>query len=230
MVEILMSGLICDNDTARMYRYFGWDAACPLDFRKKLAAAAGDEVKIIINSNGGDMTIGTEIAAIIEEYGGNTVAITQGKAASAATLAMTGAKIRRCNAGAVFCIHNPWMYSDGDYREHALTAESLLNCKNACLNLYEKVLKDKSRDEISELMNKDIWINAQQALEYGLVDEIITGQAATQFAADAGGYPIITAAMRDMYTRHVAAEKVAEEERENGIKASRERLRALMEN
>lgn len=57
------------------------------------------------------------------------------------------------------------------------TAEELDNIKEAILSAYEPRIK-KSREEISALMNRDVWIDAVKALEYGLIDEISGGEGA----------------------------------------------------
>ena len=50
------------------------------------------------------------------------------------------------------------------------TAEELDNVKSAIIAAYSG--RVKSRDEISALMDRDIWLDAEKALEYGLIDRI----------------------------------------------------------
>lgn len=61
-------------------------------------------------------------------------------------------------------------------------------------------------------MDKDIWITPTQAREYGLIDEIVGAaqepeEEPAAFVAAAGRRIRLTAAMREQYQAHVAAER-----------------------
>ena len=90
----------------------------------------------------------------------------------------------------------------------------------------------KTREELVSLMDKDIWITPTQAKEYGLIDEIVALDGAEEeadpaaYVAAAGSRYRLTAAMRQQYRDHMAAERIAEE-RKRRADCIRARLRVL---
>ncbi len=217
-MDINLRGYLVDNDTADILRWCGWrDITAPMDIAAGLAAAiqAGEDVTLLINSPGGDMTVGGEIFSMLRRHEGTTEALVQGYAASAATMAMMGAKIIQSEPGAILCYHNPSSSVSGDHRTMSAAAESLKNVRESVLNLY-MTRTGKTREEIGALMDEDKWISPQQALEYGLIDKVVGLPAEEEsglpaFAAAAAPVPRVTAAMRQRYHDHVAAEAAEHE-------------------
>lgn len=231
MADINLRGYLCDNDTADVYRYWGWrDITCPSDIADALEAADGEDVTVLINSPGGDMTVGMEIRSILRRYKGKTIALFQGYGASSATLAASGCTEIHSEPGALLCYHNPTGEAHGDYQELGNAAESLRNARDCILEVYNARKGSKSAEELAELMDKDIFITPTQALEYGLVDKVLKltegAEPGPAFAAAVGGAPRITNAMREKYQAHVAAEKEAQANKDKASCALA-RIRAL---
>ena len=110
------------------------------------------------------------------------------------------------------------------------SAEALENARDCILEMYQaRKCGEKTRDELIELMEKNIWITPTQAKEYGLIDEIVGLDGAADdpaaFVAAVGGRIRLTAAMRKKYLDHVAAEKTAGQEAQ--AKRALARIRAL---
>lgn len=212
-MEIAIRGELVDNDSADLLRWYGWsDICCPSDVQNAVDnLPEGEELTLLINSPGGDMTVGTEIYSILRRCNRETTALVQGFAASAATLLLQGATRRNAEPGALICIHNPSLYAEGDYRDLGAAAESAGNAREAILDIYTQ-RATISREELGALMNRDIWISAKQAAESGLLDhvELYDGAEETESAAmvaSTGSMPRITAKMRAEFAAHRENEK-----------------------
>jgi len=224
MADIALRGELWDNDSVDVLRWWGWrDITAPMDIQAALEAAGGEEVTLLINSPGGDMGVGGEIRSMLRRYSGKTVALFQGFGASAATLAASGCDVIRSEPGALLCYHNPIGGAAGDHREMERSAEALRNARDCILEMYEARGGTRPRDELIELMDKDIWITPSQALEYGLIDEVAGMEEPeadpAAFVAAAGGRIRLTEAMRQKYRDHVAAERLPPARKEQAGRA-----------
>jgi len=232
MPDIALRGELWDNDSADVLRWCGFrDITAPMDIQAALDEAGGEDVTLLINSPGGDMSVGLEIRAMLRRYPGKTTAIYQGYGASAATLAAAGCKTIQSEPGALLCYHNPSGGAVGDHRDMDRAAEGLRNARDCILEVYTARGGTKSRDELIELMDKDVWISPTQAKEYGLIDEIVGEAQEPEGAAGPSGPARarrirLTTAMRQKYQDHLAAQRAEETANETASRALA-RLRAL---
>ena len=233
MADIALRGELWDNDSADVLRWWGWrDITAPMDIAAALEAAGGEDVTLLINSPGGDMSVGLEIRSMLRRYPGNTTALFQGYGASAATLAATGCRTIQREPRALLCDHHPSGGAEGGLRVEGRAAEALRNARDCVLEVYTARSSAKTREELMALMDKDIWISPTQALEYGLIDEIVGASGGAEdpaaFVAAASGRIRLTAAMRERYQAHMADLRAEEARKEQG-RRTLARLRALAE-
>lgn len=171
--KISIKGPIVTNIAGRIYRMFGWEAACPQDLAKELEEAAGEDVIVEINSNGGVATAGFEMYKTLMDYKGKVTAhvIT---AMSAASIVMCAADEVLASDAAIVMIHNTQCYAEGDYRDMQQEADSLIEFNQGIINVYVRKT-GRSREELQALMDKDTYMSPAAAMEYGFVDDYLYG-------------------------------------------------------
>ena len=136
----------------------------------------GETLTIEINSPGGSMFAGFEMYSVLLGAECDTEAEVQSLAASAASTAMLGCRRVKATPVAQVMIHNPAVTADGNQYDHRKTAEELAGFAQSILNAYELKCRGKrTRAELEAMMDSETWFPVQEAVEAGLVDEIIGG-------------------------------------------------------
>lgn len=177
MRQIDIRGVIVPDDDLWIYKWFGMDAVAPKIVRKALQEANGEPVEVLINSNGGDVFAGSEIFTILREYTGKVYIKIQSFAASAAAvIAMAGES--EMSPVAQLMIHNVSSYASGDNRDMEHMAEVLGNANRAIAAAF--VAKTgKSEAVILDLMARETWFTAEQAVKEGFVDRVMFDNSQT---------------------------------------------------
>lgn len=170
-------------DIAGPIGYWGANA----DYVKyKLNQMTDQEVKVRVNSLGGNVNDGLAIAALFEEHGNVTVDMIAMNASAATVLAM-GAKKIRIHANALFLIHKcmSWVQEFGYMNEDNINEviENLQKEKNdnakvdaVLAKMYAKRSGGKTKmADIVGQMKEGSWLSAKEALEAGFVDEVYEG-------------------------------------------------------
>lgn len=186
MVVINIRGDIISNDDKWIYDWFEMDATCPKDVKDILDAAAdGEEIEVLINSGGGSVMAGQEIYSALRGNDKVTIKIQSLAGSAAGVVAMAG----RCliSPVAMVMIHNVSMHgASGDYHDMQKNAE-ILRQMNAAMAAAYTEKSGRSQEEILRLMDRETWLTANQCLEYGFVDEIMTDQQIPQYTNSYSG-------------------------------------------
>ena len=149
---------------------FWGDEITPADFRDELEADEGD-VKVIINSPGGNVFAAAEMYDMLRAHKGKvTVSISSLAASAASVVAMAGDTVEISPVG-LMMIHNPSTMAWGDHKDFSRTIETLDQVKESIINAYTRKTH-LSREHLADLMDNETWMNAQKALELGFVDRI----------------------------------------------------------
>jgi ATP-dependent protease ClpP protease subunit len=147
--------------------------------RSKINDAKGEEINLVISSGGGSVTEGMGIADLIANYPNETTATGIGLVASIATVVLLSADKVKMTENAFLMIHRPWSYTMGNADELEATAELLDKMEAKLLDIYSAaVYKRKGRqkdleNKITQMMAAETWMTAQEALEFGFIDEIV---------------------------------------------------------
>lgn len=171
--KISIKGTIVTNTVASFYQYLGWEASCPADVAKGLEEAAGADVILEINSNGGVATSGFEMYKLLMDYEGKVTAHVI-NAMSAASIVMCAADEVLASDAAIVMIHNTQCYAEGDYRDMQMEADALSEFNQSIINVYTRKT-GRSREELQTMMDNDTHMSPEMAIENGFVDGYIYG-------------------------------------------------------
>jgi len=180
------------------------------DFNKNVVDQVLDkmhdqEVHVLIDSLGGSVADALSISSAFANHG-NVHVHYRGMNASAATISSMGAKHISIDASALYLVHKcsfvifEWDALNADellakaeeYKKKAADAEKI---DITIATMYAKRCK-KPMNELKALMAEDKWLTAQEAKEWGFVDEVIdecdqvhlTASVATAMASE--GMPV----------------------------------------
>lgn len=172
MKKVNIKGAIVSNNDAWIYEWFEMEATSPKSVSKEISDANGDELEVEINSGGGDVFAGSEIYTALKSYPGNVTVRIVGLAASAASvIAMAGKKVLM-SPTAQLMMHNVSSRTTGDYRDMQHASGVLKNANETIANAY--MLKSGMvKEKLLSMMDKETWLTAQQAKDYGLIDEVM---------------------------------------------------------
>ncbi|NUM50104.1 MAG: ATP-dependent Clp endopeptidase proteolytic subunit ClpP [Flavobacteriales bacterium] len=133
------------------------------------------DIQIYINSPGGSVYAGLGIYDTMQYIGPDTATICTGMAASMGAVLMCAGKKGKRTAlkHSRVMIHQPMGGAQGQATEIEITHREIQKLKKELYDIislhsgqpYEKVEKDSDRD---------YWMTAQEAKEYGMLDEVLT--------------------------------------------------------
>lgn len=132
------------------------------------------DISIYINSPGGSVTAGLAIYDTMQYIKPNVQTICMGQAASmAALLLAAGEKGKRhILPSARVMIHQPWGGVEGQATDIAIHTKELLRIKKLSIDILENCT-NMDRETIASDVERDYFLNADEALAYGLVDNIM---------------------------------------------------------
>lgn len=132
------------------------------------------DIYLYINSPGGSITAGLAIYDTIQYIKPPVATICIGIAASmAAILLASGTKGKRISLpNSRIMIHQPWGGFQGKASDIEQQAKEVMILKNIIIDILSKHT-GKTKDKIRKDIEKDYFMSAKEALEYGIIDKII---------------------------------------------------------
>lgn len=185
-MNLKINGPIVSNDDKWIYEIFDIEAFSPRDLDNYLDnITSGEEIDIEINSPGGYVTAGSEIyTALMQHKGPVNILITGVAASMASVIAMAGTTVTMSPTAQIM-IHNVSAYGSGDYRDFAHISETLKKLNKSIMNAYQ-IKTGKNEKEILELMDKETWMEANEAKNQGFVDKILQKEYQLEMVASYG--------------------------------------------
>src|SRR3990172_8774345 len=176
--------------------FFGGGVAAEVFVKeiKGLNLEKDDEIKVRINSPGGNFFEGITIYNYLRTLKAKTRVIIDGVAASAASIVAMAGDVVEMPENAMLFIHNPWMFVAGDAKVMRKTADDLDQMRDSAAATYLRKTGDKlDREKLVEMLNAETWLNAEDSVKFGLADEMsepVRAAALAKFDFKKYGFPI----------------------------------------
>jgi len=192
-----------DTDaTIWLYEEIGFWGVTAKKFADDLNAL-GDvsTITVRINSPGGDVFDGLAIYNTLLRHPATVNVEIDGLAASIASIiAMAGSTVA-ISPNAMMMIHDPWTIALGGAEDFRKTAELLDQVKTSLVSTYQ-AKTGQTATAIAEKMSDETWFEAQEAIDFGLADEM-TDAAPIEASA--------VSRLRKSLANHYAERKLPEE-------------------
>lgn len=167
-----------DGKAAEVYIYgvIGWDVTAK-ELINEIKGGAFESLTVHINSMGGEVIEGNAIFNAIKNFSGSKSAIIEGIAGSAASYVMLACDTIKAFENATVFIHNPLVdWASGNSKDLDKISEELKKFEEIYVEAY--VAKSgKDADEIRILMDAETLFSAQEAKDFGLIDEVISDKS-----------------------------------------------------
>ena len=142
-----------------------------------LESQGNDDITFFINSPGGVVTAGMAIYDTMQFIKPDVCTVVMGQACSMGSLLATAGAPgkRKMLPNARHMIHQPSGGAGGQATDMEIQVEEILKMKKNLTQIYvDHNSKGKTFEEFKADMERDKFMSAQEALDYGLIDEIIT--------------------------------------------------------
>jgi ATP-dependent Clp protease protease subunit len=137
----------------------------------------GKDIQIYFNSPGGSVHAGLGIYDTMQYINCNIATICTGMAASMAAVLMTAGEKGKRSAlkHSRIMIHQPMGGAQGQASDIEITAREISKLKK---ELYEIIAfhSGQTVEKVEKDSDRDYWMTAEEAKEYGMIDEILVRQ------------------------------------------------------
>ncbi len=133
------------------------------------------DISIYINSPGGSVTAGLAIYDTMQYVKCDIQTICMGQAASMAAILLAGGTNGKRYAlpSSRVMIHQPWGGVQGQESDIAVAAKEILRLKKLSIK-YLAEHTGKKEEDVAKDMERDFFMSADEAKNYGIVDQIMT--------------------------------------------------------
>ena len=164
MDRIIFIGTSIDDDVANVVQ-------AQLLYLQSLDDKA--DISLYLNTPGGIVSAGLGIYDTMHLISPNVNTICTGLAASMGSILLAAGKERSILPHAKVMIHQPLGGVAGQASDIIIEAEEIRKCRDELCNILSEHTKQPF-DKIFEDMDRNHWFTAQEAVDYGLVDKILS--------------------------------------------------------
>lgn len=165
---------LADAHEIAIYGEISADEGAALAFRQELRNAGGSPVTLYINSDGGDVFEGLAIYNEMLAYPGEITVRVMSMAGSAASVIAMGGDRIEIAPNAQMMVHQAWIGTCGNADDLEALVPTLRQIDNALIETYV-ARTGRSRAEIEPLVKAETYMSAQQCVELGFADAIMSG-------------------------------------------------------
>lgn len=132
------------------------------------------DISLYINSPGGSVTAGLAIYDTMQHIRPDVQTICLGQCASMAAILLAGGTRGKRFAlpSSRVMIHQPWGGVTGQATDINIQAKEIVRLKNMIISYFARDINKKEEDVLKD-MERDFYMSAEQALEYGIVDKVM---------------------------------------------------------
>ncbi|MBU0934547.1 MAG: ATP-dependent Clp endopeptidase proteolytic subunit ClpP [Spirochaetes bacterium] len=132
------------------------------------------EIDVYINSPGGSVTAGLAIYDTMQYIRPDIKTICMGQAASMGALLLAGGSAGKRFAleSSRILIHQPWGGVQGQSSDISIQAKEIVRLKKMTID-YFALHAGKTPEQVASDMERDFFMSAQDAMNYGLVDKVL---------------------------------------------------------
>ena len=152
-----------------------------LDLTAELDTITADEIRVEINSPGGDVFDGIAIYNALRLHPAKVTTRVDGLAASIASVIAQAGDHRIMVDSSQMMIHNAWGLTVGNRTDHTDMADLLEQQDQVIAGVYATA-SGKPAESFRAMMDAETWLTAEQAVAEGLADEVLTPVASASMA------------------------------------------------
>ncbi len=132
------------------------------------------DIDMYINSPGGSVTAGLAIYDTMQHVKPDIKTICVGQASSMGALLLAGGSAGKRFAlpSSRVLIHQPWGGVSGQASDISIQAREIVRLKRLTVD-YFALHTGKKTEEIAKDMERDLFMSAEEAMAYGLVDKVL---------------------------------------------------------
>ncbi len=130
-------------------------------------------IRILINSAGGSIDAGLSIYDTLKYVNCDITTIGLGRVASMAAILLTAGNKRYVTENTEIIIHQPLGSISGQATDIIIAAERIAKAKQKIIQILTEAT-NKNNEEIAKDIERDKAMNAEEAKQYGLIDDILT--------------------------------------------------------